>query len=151
MLPSTSSSGTRLNRYTPRNVPGLRNEIDRLFADFFERPSGDFGRFTPPADLYETDEAYHVEMDLPGFTRKDIEVTIEQGMLTISGRREQQTAEDENYHLRERSVGRFSRSFSLPASIEANDVEAHFDEGLLKVSLPKAVEARTRKIEVNVS
>ena len=149
MLPNTT--GSRLARTTPRNVPGLRNEIDRLFADFFERPSGDFGRFTPPADLYETDEAYNVEMELPGFSRDDINVTIEQGMLTISGRRARESAEDENYHLRERSVGRFSRSFSLPASIEADDVEARFDEGLLKVTLPKAAEARTRKIEVDVS
>ena len=149
MLPNTT--GSRLARTAPRNVPGLRNEIDRLFADFFERPSGDFGRFTPPADLFETDEAYNVEMELPGFSRDDINVTIEQGMLTISGRRTHETAEDENYHLRERSVGRFSRSFSLPASIQADEVEARFDEGLLKVTLPKAAEARTRKIEVDVS
>ena len=150
MLPNTT--GSRLARTTPRNVPGLRNEIDRLFADFFERPSGDFGRFTPPADLYETDEAYNVEMELPGFSRDDINVTIEQGMLTISGRRaREESSENENYHLRERSIGRFSRSFSLPASIEANDVEARFEEGLLKVNLPKAEEARTRKIEVDVS
>lgn len=150
MLPNTT--GTRLARSTPRNVPGLRNEIDRLFADFFERPSGDFGRFTPPADLYETDEAYNVEMELPGFSRDDVSVTIEQGMLTIAGRRaREESDEDENYHLRERSVGRFSRSFSLPASIEADEVEARFDEGLLKVTLPKAEEARTRKIEVDVS
>lgn len=150
MLPNTT--GTRLARSTPRNVPGLRNEIDRLFADFFERPSGDFGRFTPPADLYETDEAYNVEMELPGFSRDDVSVTIEQGMLTIAGRRaREESGEDENYHLRERSVGRFSRSFSVPASIEAEEVEARFDEGLLKVTLPKAEEARTRKIEVDVS
>ncbi len=149
MLPS--ETGTRLARTTPRNVPGLRNEIDRLFADFFERPSGDFGRFTPPADLYETDEAYEVEMELPGFSRDDVQVTIEQGMLTISGRRAEERTEDENYHLRERSVGRFSRGFSLPASIEADQVEARFDEGLLRVTLPKAAEARTRKIEVDVS
>lgn len=150
MLPNTT--GTRLARSAPRNVPGLRNEIDRLFADFFERPSGDFGRFTPPADLYETDEAYNVEMELPGFSRDDVSVTIEQGMLTIAGRRaREESDEDENYHLRERSVGRFSRSFSLPASIEADEVEARFDEGLLKVTLPKAEEARTRKIEVDVS
>lgn len=149
MLPN--ETGTRLARTTPRNVPGLRNEIDRLFADFFERPSGDFGRFTPPADLYETDEAYELEMELPGFSRDDVQVTIEQGMLTISGRRTVERAEDENYHLRERSVGRFSRGFSLPASIEADRVEARFDEGLLRVTLPKAAEARTRKIEVDVS
>lgn len=149
MLPN--ETGTRLARTTPRNVPGLRNEIDRLFADFFERPSGDFGRFTPPADLYETDEAYEVEMELPGFSRDDVQVTIEQGMLTISGRRAEERTENENYHLRERSVGRFSRGFSLPASIEADQVEARFDEGLLRVTLPKAAEARTRKIEVDVS
>lgn len=147
MLPTTR----RWSR-TPRTLPDLRNEVERLFEDFFERPTGDFGSFTPAADLYETDEAFTVEMELPGFDRDDIDVTVEQGMLTVSGRRAAETEDrDESYHLRERSVGRFSRSFSLPASINADDVKARFENGVLRVDMPKAAEAKTRKIEVDVA
>lgn len=147
MLPVTRRRPTG----TPRTLPGLRDEIDRAFRSFAEGPLGDFGRFAPAADMFETDDAYVVEMELPGFGRDDIDVAVEEDALTVSGRREAETREDGNYHLRERSVGQFSRSFTLPASIDPDAVEARFDGGVLRVNLPKHEEARTRKIEVDVS
>lgn len=147
MLPATRRRSTR----SPRTLPGLRNELDRLFEDFIDRPAGDFGRFPPAADLFETDDAFVVEMELPGFGHDDISVEVEEGTLTVSGRRETAAAEDEDFHLRERPVGRFSRTFSLPASIEAETVQARFDNGVLSVEMPKREEARTRKIEVDTS
>lgn len=147
MLPS--NTGRRATR-TPRSVPGLRHELDRLFDSFLEGPSRTVGRMSAPADMWETDEAFVVELEAPGFDREDLEVAVERGMLTITGRRNLDAAEDEEFHLRERTAGQFRRSFSLPASIRADDVSARFENGVLRVRMPKAEEARTKKIEVDV-
>ena len=148
MLPETRSrrtpSGTRL--------PDLRWEMDRLLRDFFDTGNSEsYAPSAPAADLYETEDAYVAEMELPGFDRENINVTMEQGVLTVSGNRstEREEAEGE-YHLRERRTGRFQRSFRMPESVKPDDVEAHFSNGILEVRMPKAAEARSRKIEVNV-
>lgn len=148
MLPATSRGRNR----SPRTVPGLRSELDRLFENFVEDPAAGFGSFAPATDLVETPEAVVAEMELPGFDRDDVEVTVERGTLTVSGRREAEAdAEDESVHLRERSVGRFQRSFSLPASIRPEGVSARFADGVLRVEMPKREEAKTRRIEIDVT
>jgi len=147
MLPT--STGRRTAR-TPRSVPGLRNELDRLFEDFFDRSGPTDGRVVPPTDLWETDDAFVVEMEVPGFRRDDLDVAIEKGALTVAGRRDIDAAEDRELHLQERSAGRFRRGFSLPASVRTDEVTAKVDHGVLRVHLPKAEEARTKKIEVDV-
>lgn len=148
MLPETRK------RWTPRRttrLPDLRHEMDRLIQDFFEPMTSDYGTWAPAADLYETDDAFVTELELPGFERDKINVTMEQGVLTVTGRRASEREEEEgDYHVRERSMGRFSRSFRLPSSINANEVKAHFENGILKIEMPKAAEARSRKIEVDV-
>lgn len=147
MLPNTT--GRRTAR-TPRSIPGLRNELDRLFDDFLERPSARAGRVTPPTDLWETEDSFVVEMELAGFDRENLDVALDRDTLTVAGLREVDAAEDEEFHLRERSSGRFRRSFSLPASVSTGDVAARYENGVLRIELPKAEEARTRKIEVDV-
>lgn len=147
MLPS--NTGRRAAR-TPRSVPGLRNELDRLFEDFFDRQGPDASRVTPPTDLWETEDAFAVEMEAPGFERDDFDVAIDRGTLTVTGVRDVDAAEDQDFHLRERAAGRFRRSFSLPASVRTQDVTARYEDGVLRVDLPKAEEARTKKIEVDV-
>lgn len=147
MLPT--NSGRRAAR-TPRSVPGLRNELDRLFEDFLDRPTARRSRVAPPTDLWETDDAFVVEMELPGFGRDELDVAVEQGALTVSGRRDVDAAEGEDFHVRERTAGQFRRSFSLPSSIRTEDVTARVENGVLRVELPKAEEARTKKIEVDV-
>lgn len=148
MLPETrnarTTSGTRL--------PDLRWEMDRLLRDFFDSGSTENYRpSAPAADLYETEDAYVAEMELPGFERENINVTLEQGVLTVTGNRSGEREESEGeYHLRERRTGRFQRSFRMPESVNVDDVEAHFSNGILEVRMPKAAEARSRKIEVNV-
>ena len=153
MLPTmrrTANGGTGL-----RSVSDLRQEMDRLFENAFggawtPTRSGLSG-WTPATNLVETDDAYEVSLELAGFDRDDIEVTVDQGVLTISGERaEEHEGEERTYHMKERSVGRFSRSFSLPSSVDAESVTAKYDNGVLRVNLPKQEEARTRKIEVNV-
>lgn len=133
-----------------RQLADLQSEMDRILGGAL-RGSGarSWSRWSPAADLYETEDAYVVELELPGFGRDDIEVTMEEGILTIAGERTLDAArEADTYHLRERSVGRFSRSFSLPSALDPNEVEARFADGVLIVELPKAVEARPRRIEV---
>lgn len=149
MLPTQMS---RRSRWSPRTLPEMRNEIDRLFENFFDGPAGDYGNFVPATDVIEEDDRFLINVELPGFNRDDVEVTMEQGTLTISGRRAaEREEEDDSFHLRERAFGRFSQSFSLPRSIDASNVEAHYDNGILRVEVPKAAEARSRKIEVDVS
>ena len=134
-----------------RNLSDLRYEMDRLFEDAFGGRSRSVSGWTPATDLVETDAAYEVSLELPGFDREDIEVTVDQGVLTIAGQRtEEHEDEERTYHLRERSLGRFSRSFSLPSSVSAEEVSATYRDGVLRVRLPKQEEARTRQIEVSV-
>lgn len=142
----------RTRRSARSALPELRTEMDRLLEDFFGGGRGNgstLGSFAPPTDLYETEDAYVVESELPGLTRDDIEVSLEDGTLSISGRREE-TAEEKSYRRRERAEGRFERRFRLPRSVEAEDVEARMENGILRVRVPKAAEARSRKIEVEV-
>jgi len=147
MLPT----GRRTRRTRSTGLPELRTEMDRLLSDFFEQGDGSVASFAPPTDVYETDGEYVVESELPGFSRDDIEVTLDQGTLTIRGSRETETErQTDEYHLRERAAGQFERSFRLPRSIDAEEVKARFDQGILRVEVPKAAEARSRKIDVEV-
>lgn len=146
MLPtSRSSQGLR-------RLSDLRYEMDRLFDDMFEGRTPDRGAgWKPAANLVETDDAYEVTLELPGFDRDDLDVTVDRGVLTLTGRRTaEHEQEDRTYHLRERSTGQFRRAFSLPNTVSAEEASATYDQGLLRVHLPKQPEAKTRKIEVDV-
>lgn len=150
MLPTMTGrtpSGTR-------QLSTLRDEMDRLFEDLMRTParSRQGTVLRPAANIVETEKNYEIELELPGFDREDITVTVEQGVLTVSGQRpSEREASDRTYHLRERSTGRFSRSFSLPSSVDPDQVSARFEDGVLNIDLPKQEKARTRKIEVDVS
>lgn len=132
-----------------RPFPEMRWDVDRLFDEVFARPTFHLTPGGPEADFYETEDEFILELDLPGFDREEVDVTVEQGVLAISGER---TVESEDrrgtYHLRERSWGKFSRSFSVPTTIDAKKVSADFHRGVLRVRMPKAVEAKARKIEI---
>jgi HSP20 family protein len=148
MLPSKrrTSDSTGL-----RNLSDLRYEMDRLFEDAVGGRGRSVSGWTPATNFVETDGAYEASLELPGFDRDDIEVTVDQGVLTIAGERAAEHQDEERtYHLRERSVGRFRRSFSLPSSVSAENVSATFRDGVLRIELPKQEQARTRKIEVDV-
>jgi HSP20 family protein len=115
----------------------------------FGRPQVRVAPGGPEADFYETENEFVLEMDLPGFTNEGVDVTVEKGVMTIHGERSIERDEDQdNYHLRERSWGKFSRSFSIPHTIESESVDASFRSGVLTVKLPKAPEAKARKIEI---
>ena len=132
-----------------RPFPELRWDVDRLFDEMFGRPQFRVGPGGPEADFYETEDEFVLEMDLPGFTNEDVDVTVEKGVLTIHGERTLEREENEGtYHLRERSWGKFSRSFSIPHTIEPDSVDAGFHKGVLTVKLPKAPEAKARRIAI---
>jgi HSP20 family protein len=129
----------------------IRNEFDRLLG----RPdTGMTGPWCPVVDVHETEDALVMQAELPGIDPKDVDVSVENGVLTISGEKKQETEEGKEgaeYHIVERRYGRFERRFSLPRSVDATKVAADFSHGVLSVTMPKAETAKPRKIEVKVT
>ena len=139
----------RRNALNLRTIPEFRWDADRLFDEIVNRPSGGFAANGPAADLIETEDEFLLEMNLPGYDLAHIDVNLEQGVLLVSGTREEEMDEDKGtYHVRERSWGRFNRSFAVPHTIDPKAVKAEFANGVLNVKLPKAAESRARRIEV---
>ncbi len=133
---------------TLRRWPELGSDFDRLFEGVLGRPVVWADRAA--ADLYETDEEYVLELELPGYSKEEVDVSFERGALTISGARSHE-AEDEGktYHVRECSFERFNRTFTLPETVRTDDVRAELEGGVLKVRLPKAPDAKPRRIQVS--
>ena len=142
----------RTNSMVPvfRNEHGLDRLLGNLFRDFpFEDTSvGDAGRY-PAVDAWEDEKAFHVEAEMPGLKEKDIEISVLGNELRILGGTEAEKEEKETkYHRRERFVGRLSRVLRFPVDIEDGKVEAKYESGILKITLPKAAAALPRRIEV---
>jgi HSP20 family protein len=139
-------------RWDPaRELAGL--EIDRLNRMFSEFYNESFGRsWVPPVDIYETDQHEVVlKAELPDVKREDINLTFENGVLTIKGERkfEQETTR-ENFQRLERRYGSFTRSFTLPNTVDASRINASFKDGVLTIRLPQREEAKPKQIAVNV-
>lgn len=145
-----------LTRWTPMS-DFLRSPLDRVlnqsFSDFLapltssEEVSN--RRFMPPVDIRETPDALILQAELPGLTKADVRITLENQVLTLSGERTfQKEVKEHNLHRVERSYGNFSRSFMLPANVETDKVQANFQDGVLTVSLPKVEKAKPRQIEI---
>ncbi len=131
----------------------LREEMDQLFDASFGphfRTPGSLSGWSPALDVYQDKEHFTVVAELPGFAKDAIEISLHQGALTISGERKSEVAGKEGARS-ERSFGRFSRTVTLPAAVDADKVRASFQDGILKVELPKAEEAKPKQIEVSVS
>lgn len=107
--------------------------------------------FTPTFDVREEKDAFVFKADLPGIKEKDVEISITGNRLTVSGKREQENVEErESYYCRERSYGSFSRTFTLPDSVDADKIEANMQDGVLTLRLPKSPEAQPKKIALKV-
>jgi HSP20 family protein len=139
----------------------FRRQMDRLFDDFFvpmeprsfAQPAAQGGRMAmwPSLDLHETEQAYEVTAELPGLEQKDVDINLREDALVISGeKRQERTEEDKGRHYTERSFGRFERVIPLPTEVDPERVEATFNNGLLKITLPKNPRARetSRRIEI---
>lgn len=135
----------------------------RELDDFFDRYSRELARFRlggmgesmqwrPSADIVESDNEYTIKADLPEVKKEDIDIRVENGVLTLSGeRRLEKQADGEKEHRREAFYGRFARSFSLPDDVDADKISAECRDGVLKVHLPKSEAKKPRSIEVKVS
>jgi HSP20 family protein len=145
--------GRRTNGQDP--VAALRGEVERLFNDFAEELPLDrfFGgsRGFPALNVWEDSESLRLEAELPGLKMNDLEIFVVGNELTIKGARRDEPRADVAYHRRERGTGAFTRVVRLPAAIEADAVSAALRDGVLSITLPKAREARPRKIEVKAS
>jgi HSP20 family protein len=139
-----------LVRYNPNSLDLLDN-VSSWFDDFFSTPT--FGRSAVPAvDVRETDSEYLMEVELPGLTEKDVEVKLDNTLLTISSSKEEKKEEKKNgYVLRERKSAHFSRSFVLPEGVDSEKIAAEFKNGILQLSFPKVPAAKPKKIEVKAS
>jgi HSP20 family protein len=138
-----------------RELATMQERMNRIWGTAFERGHEDVTNrgWTPPVDIYETEGREVVlKADLPGLRREDISLTVENSTLTIRGeRRRDEGIKEEGYHRIERAYGSFSRSFTLPATVDASRVRAEYRDGVLSVSLPFREEARPRQIQVEVS
>lgn len=129
-----------------------REPFYRLFDSFFNSDAqGEETRsWVPPVDIQETSDAYLFHAELPGMTKEDIHITLENNVLRVSGERKfEKDARKENYHRVERTYGTFARTFSLPMQVDADKVQASFENGILTVSVPKAEQAKPRRISIS--
>lgn len=119
-------------------------------GDLWQRESLADRAWMPAVDIAENETGYVVTAELPGVSKDEVSITFEAGVLTLSGERRFEEKQDgKNYHRIERAYGSFSRSFVLPAEVNADKVEANFQDGVLTVSVPKAEQAKPRKISIS--
>ena len=150
---------TQLTRWEPfREFPTMQDRMslmNRLFRESYS-PEGPeealtTTSFAPPVDIYEDEHNITVKMEVPGIDEKDIDVRIENSTLTVHGERKIEKEEkEENFRRVERQYGSFTRSFTLPSSVDTGQVSAHYDKGVLKINLAKKAEAKPKQIKVNV-
>jgi HSP20 family protein len=137
------------------NVFGsLRSEIDRLFEDF--APTFAVGRASADVkcrmDLAKTKDGLELTVELPGLEEKDVDVSVSDGMLTVSGEKKSESEKkDKNYHYVERSYGSFSRSVELPAGVKPDQIKAAMSKGVLTVTIPTPSKPEPKKIEVQAA
>ena len=137
-------------------MSSARREMDRVFDRFFNQSGSAQGLavWAPAVDVLETNDELHVTAELPGLRSEDVNVTVENGVLTISGEKKQEVQEGKeegDYYLVERRYGRFERSFTLPRSVNADQIKARFENGVLRVSLPRAEAAKPRKVQIEAT
>jgi HSP20 family protein len=148
---------TVITRWDPfREFSTLQDRMNRLFRESY----GPEGReesltttsFAPPVDVYEDEHSVTLKIEVAGIDEKDIDVRIENNVLTVHGERKFEKEEkEENFRRVERQYGSFTRTFTLPTTVDAEKVSANYDKGILKIALPKKAEAKPKQIKVNVA
>jgi HSP20 family protein len=152
-------------RWDPfRDLMSIQNDLSRLFdrtlaggeggsgRELATSGSGMAGTWAPALDVYETEDKIELTLDLPGIDPQDVDLTVEDSTLTISGSREFiSDGREENYRRVERRFGSFTRSLTLPATADAERIQATFDKGVLTIAVPKREEAKPKKIQIKAS
>ncbi len=147
---------TQLVRCTPRHdLRRMQREFDRLFGNLFPAlgptvENDQTATWAPRLDVVETDEAFLFEFDLPGVEKKDIQVNLHDGVLTVSGEKAGREVDEKDSVIRvERYSGHFYRSFSVPTAIDEKKIDANYAAGVLTLRLPKAEESKPRNIRIS--
>ncbi|MEO1785306.1 Hsp20/alpha crystallin family protein [Thermodesulfobium sp. 4217-1] len=133
------------------NLFTIQERINKVFNDLLPSSEVDStSRWVPAIDVFEKEGNIEIELEAPGIKEEDLKIKIEDGMLIISGERKfEKEDKKENYYRMERSYGSFSRSFSLPDNVERDKIGAKYENGLLKITLPKKPESQPKEIPVN--
>ncbi|MDX1495568.1 MAG: Hsp20/alpha crystallin family protein [Longimicrobiales bacterium] len=130
----------------------VSNRLSRFFDDSLFNFPRESGRWMPPVSVSETADELMLTAELPGMTEDDISIDLENNVLSISGQKNEvreEGDEERRYHVYERHFGTFNRSFTLPRTVDPNDITATFENGILTVRMPKVAEAKGRKIEIS--
>jgi HSP20 family protein len=145
-----------LVRWEPvRELTSLQSEMNRLFNTFFDSPTpgngGGVRRWIPAMDLVETDDQFVLKADLPGLNEGDVNIEVEDNVLTVSGERKSEHEDKrEGYYRVERSFGSFRRTLTLPEGVDPEGVSATFDKGVLEVRIPKPEQRKPRRVAIQV-
>jgi HSP20 family protein len=136
-------------------MPAVHNRLNRFFDDPFFAigrmdQAADPGLWNPAVDLYETDDHFVIKAELPGVDKNDIKVDLKDRMLTLSGERSHNNeVKEKNYYRKERTYGKFQRTFSLPADVDADGITAELKDGVLRVEVPKPENQKARQVTVH--
>ena len=141
-----------LTRYEPfRELVNFQNQMNRIFQDY-SRGSDELltsGTFVPAVDIYEDEHSITLKLEVPGIEEKDLDIKLENNTLTVKGERNFEKEEkEENFHRIERRYGAFARSFTLPNTVDPENVQANYENGILKITLAKKAEAKPNQIKV---
>ena len=146
---------TMITRWEPfRNLSTLQEQVNRLFETSFKSNADNSTMTTwaPAVDIYETENELVLKADLPDISEKDLDIRVENNMLTVRGERKfEQKVNEDNYLRIERTYGSFSRSFSLPNTVNTEAIKAEYKNGVLTVQLPKRAESKPKQVKVNVT
>jgi HSP20 family protein len=148
---------TRNSQQAPAAADVLGTRINRLLSDAFGGLDWQYrdsvnASWVPPVDIFEEADAIRIAAEVPGVRPEDVKISLEGNVLTIHGQKQQHAEErTERVHRYERTYGVFERSFTLPATVDAKNIKASYDQGVLTVTLPKMAEAQPRQIQVEVA
>src|SRR5256714_9856951 len=145
-----------VTRWDPfRELATLQNRVNSLFQDYGRTGQDELtttGSFVPAVDVYEDEHKVTLKLEIPGIKQEDVDVRLENNTLTVRGERKFETEEkEENFHRIERRYGSFSRSFTLPNSVDPENVKADYRDGVLNIELAKRAEAKPKQIKVSVT
>ncbi|MGO9086980.1 MAG: Hsp20/alpha crystallin family protein [Candidatus Sulfotelmatobacter sp.] len=147
---------TVLTRWEPfREFSTLQDRINRVFRESYSESGRDesltTSTFAPAVDVYEDEHQVTLKIEVPGIDEKDIDVQVENNTLTVHGERKIEKEEkEENYRRVERQYGSFTRTFTLPQTVDTENISANYDKGVLQITLPKKAEAKPKQIKVSV-
>ena len=145
-----------LIKWSPiRDLPSIQEEMNKLFDERVDRFTGNSDLqnrvWEPLVDIYEKEDKFVIKAEVPEINREDIQINLENNVLTLKGERKfEKQEEKENYHRAERYYGMFQRSFTLPSTVDSEKIKASLDKGVLTIEIPKKEEVKPKKIEIDI-